>query len=81
LFRYGRGVLLYSAVRNAFLVRLRRGDPVAASLTGEPQIAAIAERFGMSDSAVRTALQTPAGHDKQAFRDRISTLIQLRNRL
>ncbi|MEJ1097555.1 MULTISPECIES: DUF4350 domain-containing protein [unclassified Pseudoxanthomonas] len=81
LFRYGRGVLLYSAVRNAFLARLRRRHPVAAALTGEPQIAAIAERFGLSDSVVRTALQTPAGHDKQAFRDRISTLIQLRNRL
>lgn len=81
LFRYGRGVLLYSAVRNAFLARLRRCDPVAATLVGEPQIAAIAERFGLSDSAVRTALQTPAGYDKQAFRDRISTLIQLRNRL
>lgn len=81
LFRYGRGVLLYGAVRNAFLARLRRRDPVAAALTGEPQIAAIAARFEMSDTAVRTALQTPAGHDKQAFRDRISTLIQLRNRL
>jgi len=81
LFRYGRGVLLYSAVRNAFLARLRRRHPVAAALTGEPQIAAIAERFGLSDSVVRTALQTPAGHDKQAFRERISTLIQLRNRL
>ncbi|WP_368563080.1 DUF4350 domain-containing protein [Pseudoxanthomonas sp. UTMC 1351] len=81
LFRYGRGVLLYSAVRNAFFARLRRRHPVAAALSGEPQIAAIAERFGLSDSVVRTALQTPAGHDKQAFRDRISTLIQLRNRL
>lgn len=81
LFRYGRGVLLYGAVRNAFLARLRRRDPVAAALTGEPQVAAIAERFGLSENIVRTALQTPAGHDKQAFRDRISTLIQLRNRL
>jgi hypothetical protein len=81
LFRYGRGVLLYSAVRSAFLARLRRRDPMAAALTGEPQIAAIAERFELSHAAVRTALQTPAGHDRQAFRDRISTLIQLRNRL
>jgi hypothetical protein len=81
LFRYGRGVLLYGAVRNAFLARLRRRHPVAAALSGDAQVAAIAERSGLSDSAVRSALQTPAGHDKQAFRDRISTLIQLRNRL
>lgn len=81
LFRYGRGVLLYAAVRQAFLARLRRRDPVAAALAGEPQVAAIAERLDLSADRVRTALQTPGSHDRQGFRDRISTLIQLRNRL
>ena len=81
LFRYGRGVLLYSAARQAFLSRLRRRDPLAAALTGEPQVMAIAERLAISPDTLRRALQAPSAHDKTAFRDRISTLIQLRNRL
>lgn len=81
LYRYGRGVMLYAAVRQAFLARLRRRDPVAAALTGEPQVAAIAERTGHPADRIRTALNVPASHDRQAFRDRISLLIQLRNRL
>ncbi|MDR6841942.1 DUF4350 domain-containing protein [Pseudoxanthomonas sacheonensis] len=81
LFRYNRRALLYAAVRNSFLARLRRRDPVAAALTGEAQISAIAERLGISADRIRTALQPPSSHDKPAFRDRISTLIQLRNRI
>ncbi|WAC62257.1 DUF4350 domain-containing protein [Pseudoxanthomonas sp. SL93] len=81
LYRYGRGVMLYTAVRQAFLARLRRRDPIAAALTGEPQVTAIAERLGQPADRVRTALQTPGSHDRQGFRDRISTLIQLRNQL
>ena len=81
LFRYNKRALLYAAVRNSFLARLRRRDPVAAALTGEPQVAAIAERLGLPLEQVRTALQAPPSHDKPAFRNRISTLIQLRNRI
>lgn len=81
LFRYNKRALLYAAVRNAFLARLRRRDPVAAALSGEAQINAIAERVDISTDRIRTALQSPSSHDKPAFRDRISTLIQLRNRL
>lgn len=81
LYRYGRGVMLYSAVRQAFLARLRRRDPVAAALSGEPQVAAIAARTGVPADRIRTALNAPASHDRPAFRDRISLLIQLRNRL
>jgi hypothetical protein len=81
LFRYGRGVMLYAAVRQAFLTRLRRCDPVAAALTGEPQVSAIAQRLSVPADSVRTALLTPGSHDKAGFRDRISLLIQLRNRL
>ncbi|MET0808058.1 MAG: DUF4350 domain-containing protein [Pseudoxanthomonas sp.] len=81
LFRYNRRALLYAAVRNSFLARLRRRDPVAAALTGEAQIAAIAERLNISIDRIRTAMQPPSSHDKPAFRDRISTLIQLRNRI
>lgn len=81
LYRYGRGVLLYIAVRQVFLARLRRRDPVAAALTGDVQVASIAERTGLPADRIRLALQTPGSHDRQGFRDRISTLIQLRNRL
>jgi hypothetical protein len=81
LFRYRKRALLYAAVRDAFLARLRRRNPLAAALAGEPRIAAIAERVGLPPATVRTALQPPSSHDKAAFRDRISTLIQLRNRL
>ncbi len=81
LFRYNKRALLYASVRNSFLARLRRRDPVAAALSGEPQIGAIAEHLGVPAEAVRIALQAPPSHDKSAFRNRISTLIQLRNRL
>ena len=81
LYRYGRGVMLYAAVRQAFLARLRRRDAVAAALSGEPQVAAIAERTGLPADRIRTALHAPASHDRQAFRDRIALLIHLRNRL
>ncbi len=81
LFRYNKRALLYAAVRNAFLARLRRRDPVAAALGGEAQAVAIAERLNMPAERIRTALQPPSSQDKPAFRDRISTLIQLRNRL
>ena len=81
LYRYGRGVMLYAAVRQAFLARLRRRDAVAAALSGEPQVAALAERTGLPAERIRTALNAPASHDRQAFRDRIALLIHLRNRL
>ena len=81
LFRYNKRALLYASVRNSFLACLRRRDPVAAALTGEPQVGAIAHRLGVPAEAVRTALQAPPSHDKSGFRNRISTLIQLRNRL
>jgi histidinol-phosphate aminotransferase len=49
---------------------------------GRPaQAGAIAERLGLPIEHVRTALQPPSSHDKLAFRDRISTLIQLRKRI
>ena len=81
LFRYNKRAMLYAAVRKSFLARLRRRDPLAAALGGEPQVHAIAERAGVSAELVRTALQAPSSHDKPAFRNRISTLIQLRNRI
>ena len=81
LFRYNKRAILYAAVRKSFLARLRRRDPVAAALSGEPQVSAIAERLKLPADLIRTALQAPSSQDKPAFRNRISTLIQLRNRI
>ena len=86
-YRYGYAHLLYDAARNAFLARLRRRDPQAAALQGEPQLMLLAERFRDVPAAeIRDALLPPASfmnaaHDHAAFRTRIATLIRLRNRL
>lgn len=81
-YRYGYAHLLYGAVRNAFLARLRRRDPQAAALEGEPQIALLGERFkDVSPTVLREALLSPFANDHTAFRTRIATLIRLRNRL
>ncbi|HEY0502725.1 MAG TPA: DUF4350 domain-containing protein [Lysobacter sp.] len=81
IYRYGYGHVLHEAARNAFLARLRRRDPQAAALTGETQVALLAERFGMTPSDVRDALSTPIAHDHAAFRSRIATLVRMRNSL
>ncbi len=81
-YRYGYAHLLYDAVRNAFLVRLRRRDPQAAALQGEPQLMLLAERFkDVPVGEIRDALIPPFQNDHTAFRSRIATLIRLRNRL
>jgi hypothetical protein len=81
VYRYGYAHLLHGAVRNAFLARLRRRDPQAAALEGEPQAALIAERFKLSPAEVRTALASPVARDHAAFRSRIALLIRMRNQL
>lgn len=81
LVRYGRASLLYDAVRAAFVERLRRRDPLAAALEGEPGIDAIARRTGVAPRDVRQALQAPAPDDAKAFRQRIARLIQMRKNL
>lgn len=81
LFRYGKGALLHAAVRQAFLTRLQRRDPVSAALAGEAQVAALAQRLQVDPARLRQALQVPGSREPAAFRDRVSLLIQLRNRL
>lgn len=81
-YRYGYAHLLYDAARNAFLARLRRRDPQAAALQGEPQLMLLAERFkDVPASEIRDALLPPFANDHKSFRIRIATLIRLRNRL
>lgn len=81
LYRYGYAHLLHGAVLAAFLRRLRRVDPQAAALEGEPQAAAIAERFGLPMQDVRAALSMPLARDHASFRTRVATLIRMHNTL
>ena len=81
LLRYGKAPLLYDAVRQAFLNRLRRRAPTAAALGGDARIHAIATLLQWSHDRVRIALQPPAAHDVAGLRDRIRLLIQMRNLL
>lgn len=79
--RYGRGPLLYQAVRDAFDARLRRRDPLAAALSGAAQHEAIAARAAWPITQVQQALQAPKAGDDADLRLRISLLVRLRNRL
>lgn len=81
LFRYGKAALLYAAMRQAFLARLRRRAPLAAALEGAAQAAAIAERLNLPAAQIEQALQPPAPKQHAAFRDRIRLLVQMRNQL
>ena len=82
IYRYGYAHHLYAAVREAFMARLRRRDPQAAALVGEPQLALLQARFpDVPASQIRDALVPPFAHDHASFRSRIATLIRLRNRL
>jgi hypothetical protein len=81
LYRYGRLEDLHACVRQAFLARLQRHDPVAASLSGDERIQAIARRVELSPQEVRQALQRPQPRDRQAFQASVRTLILMRNRL
>src|SRR5690606_15900087 len=77
LWRYGRASALYAAVRDVFMARLRRRDPLAAALDGRAQAEAIARRTGATVADVETALQTPRPNDGADFRHRIARLLQL----
>lgn len=85
IYRYGYGPSLYASVRAAFLLRLRRRDPYAASIEGEPQVELLAQRYknepGLGPAQIRDALAPPLARDHAAFRTRIATLIRMRNRL
>jgi hypothetical protein len=79
--RYGRGDVLYDAMRASMLERLRRRDPQAAALDGEPQLVRFVDRLGLSAAALRDALRRPDPRDAKAFVARIATLVRMRNRL
>lgn len=77
LYRYGRAHLLHQALRRHVLARIRRRDPVAASLDGQAQVTAIAQRTGLPATDVADALHSPRPFDARDFRHRIARLISL----
>ena len=79
--RLGQAPLLYEAVREAFLARLRRRDPATAALAGEARVQALAERMQLPHYLVRDALSRNGVQDRQTYLARVRTLIQMRNRL
>ncbi|MDH5831031.1 DUF4350 domain-containing protein [Luteimonas sp. M1R5S18] len=79
--RYGRAALLHAAVREAFLDRLRRRDPLAAALDGPARVAAIAARTGLAAADIEHALREPRPRDGNDFRQRVARLIDMRRRL
>lgn len=79
--RHGLSSLLHAAVRDAFLARLRRRDPLAAALEGVAQAEAIAARTGLSAPDIEHALRSPRPRDGQDFRLRVARLIEMRKRL
>jgi hypothetical protein len=81
LLRHGQSPLLYDAVREAFLARLRRRDPATAALSGEARVHALAERLQYPHSIVRDALSRSGTQDRHTYFARVRTLIQMRNRL
>ena len=81
LWRYGRGSALHAAVREVFMARLRRRDPLAAALDGRAQSEAIARRTGAAEADIEHALQAPRPNDGADFRQRIARLLQLRQQL
>jgi len=79
--RHGLSALLHAAMRDAFLARLRRRDPMAAALTGVAQAEAIAARTGLPAPAIEHALRSPRPRDAGDFRLRVARLVEMRKRL
>lgn len=72
---------LHLAVLALFNNKLRRRDPMTAALTGEAQIAALAERTGIDPQKIRQAFKPGSLRQKENFFHSVATLIQLRNQL
>lgn len=79
--RHGRSSLLHAAMREQFLARLRRRDPLAAALEGVAQAEAIAARTGLAAPEIEHALRSPRPRDAGDFRLRVARLVEMRKRL
>ena len=81
LLRHGQLGRLHGALRDAVLARLRRRDPLAAALDGDTRAQLLARRTGLAAAALRATLDSRPPLHLAEFRQRISRLIDLRNRL
>ena len=79
--RHGLSSLLHAAMRESFLARLRRRDPLAAALEGVAQAEAIAARTGLPAPEIEHALRSPRPRDAGDFRLRVARLVEMRKRL
>ncbi len=79
--RHGAARELHAALRDAFLARLRRRDPMAHALQGELRIDYLAKKLGVEPARVRTALIPPPIFHAESFREAMASLIQLGLRL
>lgn len=79
--RFGYPERLHGAVRDAFLARLRRRDPVAAALGGRARAEAVAARTGLSAADIEHALLPPRPRDDRDLYQRIARLIDMGKRL
>lgn len=79
--RHGLTALLHAAMRENFLARLRRRDPLAAALGGVAQAEAIAARTGLPAPEIEHALRSPRPRDAGDFRLRVARLVEMRKRL
>ncbi len=79
--RRGAARELHAALRDAFLARLRRRDPMALALQGELRIDYLAKKLAVDPARIRTALIPPPIFHAESFREAIASLIQLGLRL
>ena len=79
--RRGAARDLHAALRDAFLARLRRRNPMGFALQGDVRIDYLAKKLAVDPARVRTALIPPPTFHAESFREAIASLIQLGLRL
>lgn len=79
--RQGAARELHAALRDAFLARLRRRDPLAAAMQGDERIHYLATKLAVDPARVRNALVPPPVFHAESFREAMASLIQLGLRL
>lgn len=79
--RRGAARDLHAALRDAFLARLRRRDPMGFALQGDVRIDYLAKKLAVDPARVRTALIPPPIFHAESFREAMASLIQLGLRL
>jgi Domain of unknown function (DUF4350) len=79
--RRGAARDLHAALRDAFLARLRRRDPMAWALQGDQRIDYLAAKLAVDPARVRVALVPPPVFHAESFREAMASLIQLGLRL